>query len=95
MADKIMMVSITEEDIHKGGIGDRWRCPLALAMSRAVGQPVLVGFSRYGDRSDGWLRPLPRKAVKWRRRFDADKKVCPISFPARVPEYYIKQVHHG
>lgn len=85
-----LTVEVTAQDIAEGREGDCWHCPIALALTRAVGgEPVHVNFSDISDGGGGWYRKLPTEAVSFQRWFDRGDPVEPFSFKVRVPGHYV------
>lgn len=82
---RTVMVDVTQEDIDGCKSGDAYSCPLAIAGTRAVGEPVSVGLGSIGAVNDRWRVALPPAAYDFRRFFDAGRAVRPIAFPLRVP----------
>ncbi|HMJ06897.1 MAG TPA: hypothetical protein VK474_11625 [Chthoniobacterales bacterium] len=86
---------VTARDIREGIKQDCERCPLALAINRAMP----LGFGKvsigpdfvdiYSTGPDGNGQPvasipLPPRAVQWRQRFDDNRGVEPITFTLEV-----------
>lgn len=72
-------VELTQADIDKGQRRVCWDCPVALAYSRAAGQPIEVGNGTWAFKN-GQSNPLPLVAINWVTAFD-DKVPCkPITF---------------
>jgi hypothetical protein len=83
-------VEVTQDDINNGKRGECSRCPLALAIRRAVRPEicVLVGSFDYvlqGDRTRH-NRSLPQIAKNFVRRFDDFAKCKPVSFSLCIPD---------
>lgn len=83
-------IQVTDEDISRAS-SSRSRnadftttCPIARAIKRELSIKTLYvgtnGVFRNPNRSEPFIK-LPRKAVGFINRFDADKKVKPINFP--------------
>ncbi len=86
-------VEVTQDDIDKGKPGNPCKCMLALAISRAMGEPWEVGFS-FADNEievDGeWVRTrradLPGDALQAILSFDRHETVMPFDFEMEVEE---------
>jgi hypothetical protein len=87
--DVQLLVTVTTEDIVCGERSDCWECPLALALTRAVGESVHVDKHYISDGGGGWYRDLPSEAVRFQRRFDAGRAVEPFAFTIWVPGHYV------
>jgi hypothetical protein len=87
--DVIVAVNVTAEDIAEGRESDCWECPVARALSRAVGDDVHVYFGSISDGGGMWERHLPRTASDFQRRFDKGQPVEPFGFEASVPQWYV------
>lgn len=88
-------VEVTEKDIAEGEGKDCFRCPVAIAIRRAVGNPVSVGmvlFKVIGDAGKSFTGRLPECASNLVRSFDAFGEVKPISFPLDIPSEFVKAV---
>jgi hypothetical protein len=87
----VITVKVTQEDIDDGKQASCYDCPLAIALSRAIGCDVGVSggkaswVDRYGV-NEVWLPPV---ADDWYRRFDNDNygrgPVSPFEFELDVP----------
>lgn len=82
-----MRIEVTAEDIERGMQSNACRCPVALAITRAVGREafVSIGLARFGSpfRDDGGRSfdvKLPDSATEFYQRFDQYKAVAPFSF---------------
>lgn len=74
-------VHITIADIAAGEPGNPFRCPMALALARALGQDVSVVGPRWRLRAEvRTLRVMPRRAWAWVVRFDQGEAVAPATF---------------
>lgn len=84
---KKVTVEVTQEDIDNSIWIHRTRCPVALAIARALGlQPGSVGVSIGQWCSPGLrYRDLPDAAHSWYRAFDNGQPVKPFSFEIEVP----------
>lgn len=82
-------VEVTIEDLDSGTRGDCHACPVALALSRAIGRPVFVdgdeAFIESGP--DGWRAgvKLPEAAVAFIRRYDRGWIAGPFTFDIDMP----------
>lgn len=84
---KTVRVEVTQEDIDTRPELGNWchTCPLARAISRALGIPVSVGMSEWNDG-----HKLPDAALEFRRAFDDSyydgvSYLVPFSFDLEVP----------
>jgi hypothetical protein len=93
---KTVTVTVTQKDINIGTPLMCYLCPVALAISRAVGgrrvrvkNPYRWGFSDgpFGDKRDNEpdARALPLIARTFIEAFDLGKPVGPFSFELEVP----------
>jgi hypothetical protein len=80
---KALRVNVTRRDIRQGLEANPSKCPVALAICRhkglgrvAVGTSIVRIASRYYD--------LPKKAAKFIRSFDDDKRVKPVRFQITI-----------
>lgn len=84
-------VDVTQEDIDHGEIGECETCPIARAISRAVGKTALVIADNFCfDHNDMTDYPLPKVASDFVRQFDSGVDVSPFSFPISVPASYLE-----
>lgn len=79
-----MIIEVTESDIEHGQREVCRDCPVALALSRALGKPVHV-FPRcaYYDNGEEWIN-LPQEVTAFIVRFDGRLPVSPFSFEVDV-----------
>jgi hypothetical protein len=82
---RTVTVNVTQEDIDRRRPRSQCGCPLATAISRAVGEPMAVFNTDVGPQAGGYYVNLPPDAFDFRRAFDAGRAVRPIAFPLRVP----------
>lgn len=77
-----MKIEVTDDDIRQGTKGNCVRCPVALAIERALGKDLAFEPWVVGDAAWVGLRrcTLPRKARNWIRRFDRELSVAPFTF---------------
>lgn len=78
-------VEVTTEDIAQGTPCRSTRCPLALAIARAIGRVVTVfspqnGEWRWAIYGSGRYQPLPSVAGRFAGRFDQTAEGEPFSF---------------
>ena len=84
-------VDVTQEDIDHGVQSDCRKCPVARAISRALGFQV-EAYSTIGIwLSDSDKVPTPAIASAFIRQFDEFKPVSPFSFDLEVPTELVKQ----
>jgi hypothetical protein len=79
-----MRIEVTAEDIAAGRPKDACCCPVARAISRAMGaawEAYGVGAASHDD--DGWI-DLPAEAERWIAAFDAGRPVEPFAFEVEV-----------
>ena len=83
---RTMHVQVTQQDIDEGDKSQPRSCPLALAMTRAMGLPISVGGvgwsrltkdGRFFDHKD---LDLPVKAKLFINQYDLSKEVLPFEF---------------
>ena len=85
-----MKISVTEQDIKKGFVGECRACPIALAIERAtgrVGVAVARTYVNLGEiRATGYhdLADLPESARSFIQRFDSRNPVEPFEFELEV-----------
>jgi hypothetical protein len=75
-----MRIEVTAEDIAAGEPRHSCHCPVARAISRAMG----AAWEAYGDEAgacdtDDWI-DLPAEAERWIAAFDAGRPVEPFAF---------------
>jgi hypothetical protein len=77
-----IQIQVTQEDIDRGVRCTCENCPLALAMTRALAQDVVVVIGEYFfiSEADKDAKPLPRVAEMFRSAFDAGFPVQPFEF---------------
>ena len=77
-------VNLTESDIREAPrqtVDCASSCPLAVAISRAIGEPCWVGIVDWGSSSSPQWGFLPKIAHDFRRQFDGKGPLPkPISF---------------
>lgn len=80
-------VEVTEEDIANGQPFNCGKCPVALALSRAVpGCKPFVGFAYFRlDAGHGRLSRLPERVIRFIGRFDGRDLARPFSFDLEIP----------
>jgi hypothetical protein len=88
---KIIQISVTQEDIRHNNSGGGRRCevcPVARALSRAVGRSVIVGTHGWRFPHDEFMRRLPDVAIAAILRLDDDDATWPepFSFTLDIPE---------
>ena len=81
-------VEVTQEDIEKGKRKAGWACPIARAIKRRVPQSRRRDvFVEHALWEVGYhVRPLPRTAQRFVKRFDAGEPVKPFAFMTEVPD---------
>lgn len=70
---KSYKITVTKADIAGGLMGDAAYCPIAKAVTRALGHPVFV----YANGPNGIF---PKSVINFIRLFDTGKPVKPFSF---------------
>lgn len=82
---KTITVHVTQADINKGLRMSATRCPVALAIARAV-QDCDVWVGPSDVRIDGKTRGLSRRVTAWISRFDnhGRRTVKPFTFRLRL-----------
>jgi hypothetical protein len=82
---QVITVNVTQNDIDSGTRGAITYCPVALAMSRALGAGVVTnGYQwSFGDR---FVWHLPEVARYWIGDYDNYRRVGPISFEISAPD---------
>ncbi len=82
-------VEVTQQDIENGVPGHPWHCPIARALSRALGDCGLVfeyagvGYDRVRILRRGasdLVGPLPIFMQAWIRDWDVEQRGTPIKF---------------
>ena len=80
---KRLTIRVTQEDIDDGERRNGEQCPIALAMSRALGDDyVSVGDEYVTGSVYDW--ELSRTARQWVRRYDDGLRVAPATFRVSV-----------
>jgi hypothetical protein len=80
----IYRVEVTQEHIDRGEKMNCHDCPIALAVSAALGQEVTVG-AEIVHLGKG-LAYLPRSVSDWIVEFDLGGRVAPFVFDLEVPQ---------
>lgn len=83
-----IQVSITQEGINDGVRRDCQSCPVALALTRAIGEEVIVSgiwCTIAPDTLAVKMIELPRAVREWIVRFDRGFLVSPFTFELEVP----------
>ena len=75
-----MIIAVTAEDIQNGERCNPQTCPIALAIKRATGKQVIVGYDYVVMEGFGKEILMPRKARDFRERFDNIREGEPFSF---------------
>lgn len=75
-----MIIELTQSDIDSGIRGDLYRHPLALAIGRAIGQPVILEESIITDTQHRTLFEVPSPMMFWASIFDQTGKGRPMKF---------------
>lgn len=83
----MITIEVTREDIDQGVRTNCKKCPVALAISRAIGYDdveVSTG-SFYANFGGNWglariMQPLPKFVIALIRWFDTGHKIAPFSF---------------
>lgn len=83
---KQLKITVTEDDIEKGTRCHAFSCPIARALKRMKYEDVTVSnylllFKNNTGISDFFI--LSRRAVKFIKDFDTNKKVKPFTFTAK------------
>lgn len=79
-----ILVDVTQADVDLGEPQNRDTCPVAVAMTRAIGQHVWTDGHMFQTRSrmlKGWL---PDEAVAWIIKYDAGDTMSPIQFYVEI-----------
>jgi hypothetical protein len=84
------LVEVIEEDILGGVPGDRFACPVALALNRKLGPSHSVGagdiYRVVTAGRDRHLAPIPPTAATFIDDFDAGRPVAPFTFELEIPD---------
>lgn len=78
-------VEVTADDILRGRARDCKGCPVARAISRALGVAASVGSMSFFLGESPCL-PLPAPVLEWVGDYDAGRPVAPLSFLLELPE---------
>jgi hypothetical protein len=80
-----MIISVTEDDIKMGKVGDCQFCPVALAVKRNTARPITVGSDILDvDQVSHWL---PLEVVDFIEDFDSGLLVDPFTF--ELPDEFL------
>lgn len=88
-----MKVQVTQDDIDNGACGSPYRCPVALAVRRAVGKldrfySTQVSVSSYHIVVEGLGHAAPGPQLEqWIWDFDSHRPVPPIEFDLELKHY--------
>lgn len=93
-----MTIHVTQEDIDEGQITNgsvsrACACPIARALSRALGVPITVGFLEYRKTSEptGPFHYLPDAAKHFIWDADDKKPVEPFTFEIDTPPDQLRE----
>lgn len=76
-----MKIEITAEDIKNGVRSNLFRCPLALALSRALGTQAIIHRCIIPDATKPCQWGVtPPEVLEWLRDYDDGFEVLPFSF---------------
>lgn len=77
-----MNIHVTQEHICEGCRRNCERCPIARAISEALGEPVNIGTEFWWRPKEGYrrMRVLPLEACEFIRAFDTHQPVKPFTF---------------
>lgn len=105
-----MKITVTQEDIREGARANCLKCPIALALERAL-KPLLeldiwyrvqvnednVEITNTGAESGRFAALLPEEAEEFIRRFDNRQPVEPFEFELNLGwlESEIKELNNG
>lgn len=85
-----MKIEVTQEDIAAGIRGDSCKCPVALAIKRALGERYFVAVNNQGilvsNQDGGRILRIPPRVNMFVRVFDFGMTPIPISFELEAPE---------
>lgn len=73
------LIEVTQKHIDEGLVGDCMLCPVALALTQALGKPCWAGERWVGlTRSEARFTPV--RVKQFVRRFDDGESVTPFKF---------------
>lgn len=78
-----MKISVLQSDIDMGIPQDCCSCPVAIAISRALGGEIVAVVGQFvmaARHGSVYQKRLPEKASKWIIDFDTGNLVAPIEF---------------
>lgn len=90
-------INVTEEDIEWGVEEDARNCALAIALERHVPEGIAVSvthqFANFINRAEGVTVAvhLPRRAMKFVKRYDEGSPVTPRGFNISLPEFALQE----
>lgn len=86
----IIRIRVTQYQIEHGLPHSATRCALALALTEALREPIVVSRTWFSSlRSENILwngMPLSKRAQKFRKDYDAGRPVKPFWFRVNIPE---------
>ena len=83
-------IDVTYDDIQHGKQRSCFDCPVALAMTRAVGCRTTVGRSSFTLEPRWWGAALPEEAASFVDRYDGGVPVEPFTFHVEIPTEYLR-----
>jgi len=89
-----MLIEVTRDDIRRGHPEDDCRCPVSLAIRRAVGLDTSVGDGVIVvDYATPWQIEIwsPEEVIQFVEDFDAGRKVKPFAFELDLPDGWEEQ----
>lgn len=84
-------IEVTQEDIDNGEQKNFKSCPVAIAISRTIGQPAQVDQESVSLVLTPWddSIEIPGRASNFISSYDDGDPVSPFSFPLSVPDSWI------
>lgn len=78
-----MLIEVTADDIRQGCRNSCSNCPVALAITRAVGQKAFIGSHTW--RISDAKHILPHNAIMFIHDYDQFRPVMPTTFEIAIP----------
>lgn len=75
-----MLITVTQAHIDEGMRRHRHRCPVALAMRKAMNRNDIEVYSNFAGVPNGPTWNLPYEAQKFIDAFDMHQRVAPFEF---------------
>jgi hypothetical protein len=84
---QVITVTVTQSDINEGLRGSIYICPVAQALSRALGAAAVTNGYQWSSGGDWFIwHDLPTVARYWIGDYDNYRRVAPFSFEISAPD---------